>query len=173
MKFTEKGEVRLLVNTERSVGEIVTLHFEVRDTGIGIPLDKQKQIFEAFSQADSSLVRKYGGTGLGLTISTRLVQMMGGRIWVESEPGRGSSFHFTAEVKAAVLDRPLSAPEADGTSTSQNLATLMHAAQGRGSVEHDATIHRAAQGDCGPISLRILLAEDNEVNRELPASMRD
>ena len=77
LKFTEKGGVRLMLDSEHAEGDRVTLHFVVRDTGIGIPLDKQKQIFEAFSQADSSLVRKYGGTGLGLTISRQLVEMRG------------------------------------------------------------------------------------------------
>jgi CheY-like chemotaxis protein len=74
------------------------LHFSVRDTGVGIPSDKQSRIFEPFSQADGSMARKYGGTGLGLTICGRLVEIMGGRIWVESEPGLGSTFHFTAQL---------------------------------------------------------------------------
>ena len=72
------------------------VRFTVKDTGIGIPLEKQNEIFASFTQADNSTTRKYGGTGLGLTISRRLTEMLGGRIWVESEPGKGSSFHFTA-----------------------------------------------------------------------------
>jgi signal transduction histidine kinase/CheY-like chemotaxis protein len=96
IKFTEKGEVVLRVEAESRSGNDVVLHFAVRDTGIGIPKDKQALIFEAFSQADGSTTRQFGGTGLGLSISSRLVSMMNGRIWVESEPGVGSVFHFTA-----------------------------------------------------------------------------
>ncbi|MGH9395793.1 MAG: ATP-binding protein [Terriglobia bacterium] len=96
LKFTHHGEVALCAEAEHSEGSGVRLHFSVNDTGIGIPLEKQKIIFEAFSQADNSTTRQYGGTGLGLTISSRLVSMMDGRIWVESEIGSGSRFHFTA-----------------------------------------------------------------------------
>ena len=91
IKFTEQGEVVLSVQLLTHVGE-AQLRFTVTDTGIGISPEKQAAIFEAFKQADGSMTRKYGGTGLGLTISSRLVELMGGRIWVESELGEGSRF---------------------------------------------------------------------------------
>jgi PAS domain S-box-containing protein len=97
IKFTEHGEVVLRVQAEPRRNGDVQLRFSVADTGIGIPPEKQAIIFEAFSQADSSTTRRYGGTGLGLAISTQLVELMGGEISVESEPGRGSTFHFTAQ----------------------------------------------------------------------------
>jgi len=100
LKFTDHGEVSLRVLAEGGCAGKTTLHFIVADTGIGIPPEKQQVIFDAFTQADSSTSRKYGGTGLGLAITSRLVKMMGGRIWIESEPGRGSSFHFTSDVEA-------------------------------------------------------------------------
>ena len=104
IKFTERGEVIVEVNriesqglpTDSSPNHAVSLHFAVRDTGVGIPVEKQDAIFEPFTQADSSTTRQYGGTGLGLAISSQLVLLMGGRIWVESQPGQGSTFHFTA-----------------------------------------------------------------------------
>ncbi len=101
IKFTERGEIALKVQVEGQADDGRILQFTVTDTGIGIPEEKRESIFAPFSQADTSTTRKYGGTGLGLTISTRLVEMMGGRIWVESEVGRGSQFHFTAEVGVA------------------------------------------------------------------------
>ena len=101
IKFTHEGEVALKVDVEATDGEHRLLHFTVSDTGIGIPAEKQKLIFDPFSQADASTTRKYGGTGLGLTISTRLVNVMGGRIWVESEVGTGTQFHFTARFKSS------------------------------------------------------------------------
>jgi PAS domain S-box-containing protein len=101
IKFTEQGEIAVKVQIESQIGTDCILRFTVSDTGIGIPEDKRELIFAPFSQADTSTTRKYGGTGLGLTISTRLVEMMGGNLWVESEEGRGSQFHFTALLGAA------------------------------------------------------------------------
>ena len=98
IKFTHDGEVALKVEVESEEGSGRILHFTVSDTGIGIPPEKLQMIFDPFTQADTSTTRKYGGTGLGLTISTRLVAMMGGRIWVESQPGHGARFHFTVRV---------------------------------------------------------------------------
>ena len=99
IKFTAEGEVVVQVEVQEESEEEVLLHFSVRDTGVGIPLEKQQTIFEAFTQADSSMTRKYGGTGLGLAISSRLVNLMGGKIWVESDIGRGSTFHFTVRFR--------------------------------------------------------------------------
>jgi PAS domain S-box-containing protein len=99
IKFTGHGEVALNIHVEAEEGDDRILHFTVSDTGIGIPAEKQKLIFEPFAQADTSTTRKYGGTGLGLTISKRLVGLMGGDMWVESEVGRGTQFHFTARFK--------------------------------------------------------------------------
>jgi signal transduction histidine kinase len=101
IKFTSTGGVTLSVRQESQDSEHVTLRFSVKDTGIGIPLEMQKEVFSSFTQADNSMTRKYGGTGLGLAISRRLVELLGGRIWVESEPGIGSSFHFTARLGIA------------------------------------------------------------------------
>jgi signal transduction histidine kinase/DNA-binding response OmpR family regulator/integral membrane sensor domain MASE1 len=98
IKFTAQGEVALKVQLADEEG---ALHFIVSDTGIGIPLEKQKLIFDPFSQADTSTTRQYGGTGLGLTISLRLVTMMGGKIWLESQVGRGTQFHFTARLQGS------------------------------------------------------------------------
>jgi two-component system, sensor histidine kinase and response regulator len=96
IKFTEKGEVVLRVEQESQDSDGISLHFAVSDTGIGIPAEKQELIFEPFSQADTSTTRRYGGTGLGLSICSRLIGMMNGRIWLESEAGHGATFHFTA-----------------------------------------------------------------------------
>ena len=96
VKFTQKGEIIVSTRVKEKDEDSVTLQFTVRDTGIGLTEEQKGRLFQAFSQADTSTTRKYGGTGLGLTISRRLVEMMGGEIWVESEPGKGSEFFFTA-----------------------------------------------------------------------------
>ena len=107
IKFTSKGEVALKVELEGVDNSDHVLHFTVSDTGIGIPPEKRKLIFDPFTQADTSTTRKYGGTGLCLTISSRLVTMMGGRIWVEGEVGCGTQVHFTAKFKSPAKAAPV------------------------------------------------------------------
>jgi PAS domain S-box-containing protein len=102
VKFTEEGEVLVLVDSKPSgMDNIYEVHFAVKDTGIGIPQDRIGSLFQSFCQVDMSTTRKYGGTGLGLAISKRLAELMGGRIWAESEMGKGSTFHFAIKAKAA------------------------------------------------------------------------
>jgi signal transduction histidine kinase/CheY-like chemotaxis protein len=115
IKFTASGEVVVKIENLSPSGEFVELHFKVTDTGIGIPPDKHKLLFNAFSQADSSTTRKYGGTGLGLAISALLVELMGGKIWVESTADVGSTFHFTARFDrvAAKTEHPAPARQAE------------------------------------------------------------
>ncbi len=118
IKFTDEGEVALKVQLELEEGNRVTLHFVVSDTGIGIAQNKLESIFESFAQADTSTTREYGGTGLGLTISRRLIELMGGTIWIESELGVGSHFHFTL-----LLDRSEAKPgKGDGSAPQEMLA---------------------------------------------------
>ncbi|GEM_PF-1383281 len=106
VKFTERGEVVVTVDST-STSEGLQIHFSIRDTGIGIPEDEQPRLFQPFSQLDSSTTRRYGGTGLGLVISKRLTEMMGGGIWVESSRGEGSTFHFTIIAEAGPEPEPL------------------------------------------------------------------
>ena len=101
VKFTKKGEIAIKVHVQSEDGPNRIICFTVSDTGIGIPAEKLALIFDPFSQADTSTTREFGGTGLGLSISTQLVEMMGGKIWVESEPGQGSQFHFTVTVQVS------------------------------------------------------------------------
>jgi TMAO reductase system sensor TorS len=140
IKFTEHGEVRVRASVTERQGDTCVLRFEVRDTGIGIAPDALANIFDAFSQADGTMRRKYGGTGLGLTIAKQLAHVMGGQIGVDSLPGRGSTFWFTVRVPAlAARGATDSAPAAEAIPAS--------------------------------FSGRVLLAEDNPVNRELAVAM--
>ncbi len=104
VKFTPAGEVRIQVSEDGDQG---VLRFAVHDTGVGIPPEQRERIFDAFAQADGSITRKFGGTGLGLTISTRLIERMGGRIWLESEVGKGTTFYFTARLEPAAPELEL------------------------------------------------------------------
>jgi len=123
IKFTDRGDVVVGVEAESQTGDAICLHFVVRDTGIGISPEKQKLVFEPFAQADGSMSRRYGGTGLGLAISARLVEIMGGRLWVESKPGQGSTFHFTANF-GVPTDPAFEAHPAE-TVTLENLCALV------------------------------------------------
>ena len=144
IKFTDSGEVKVRIAPEAGASDPGTLRFTISDTGIGIPKEKLGAVFERFTQADSSTTRKYGGTGLGLTISKRLVELMGGRIWVESDVGKGSVFAFSLPLQVWTEDMPLV----------------------------DVSIGTAPELPLRP--LRILLVEDSEDNRTITlAYMRD
>ena len=110
IKFTEKGEIVVRLAVDSLDGRRATIRVSVCDTGVGIAPEKQVHIFDAFAQEDTSTTRKYGGTGLGLTISNRLVRLMGGRLWVESQPGRGSTFFFTLELGVDATEPPAAQP---------------------------------------------------------------
>ena len=101
IKFTHRGEIAIQVSIDSEEGRQRVVRFTVSDTGIGIPPEKQASIFSPFTQVDSSTTRKYGGTGLGLTISRRLASLMGGSTWLESKPGHGSQFHFTSRFEVS------------------------------------------------------------------------
>ena len=139
IKFTQHGQVAVQVGIKAQMENRAVLHVSVSDTGIGIPREKQQTIFELFTQVDGSASREYGGTGLGLAISAQLVEMMGGDIWVESEEGRGSTFHFTAQLERAPV------PDARNASGGKDMIEASDSER----------------------PLRILLAEDNVVNQRL------
>ncbi|HEX7446285.1 MAG TPA: PAS domain S-box protein [Pirellulales bacterium] len=145
IKFTERGGVRVEIAADPPDGERAMLHFTIIDSGIGIAPEKREVIFQAFEQADSSTTRRFGGSGLGLAISKKLVELMRGRIWAESELGRGSRFHFTA--RFGVAAGPVATPRASLPLNEQPAAT--------------GSETRAAR------HLQILLAEDSVVNQKL------
>jgi signal transduction histidine kinase/CheY-like chemotaxis protein len=129
IKFTERGQILVQVQVESTAADAMMLHYFVSDSGIGIPKSKQQAVFEPFRQADGSTTRKFGGTGLGLTISSTLVELMGGRLWLDSEPHEGSTFHFT--VRLGITEERPEVPAAELT------------------------------------NLRVLIVDDNEVNRRI------
>ena len=150
IKFTSHGSVSVSVNIVEQTTSSKVLKFCVSDTGIGIPKDKQDLIFEAFTQADGSLTREFGGTGLGLAICSQMVALMNGKIWVESEPGRGSNFYFTAKFDVAVRD---------GNNGQSPFPVVTASANGDAKQTHTET------------PLRILVVEDNAVNQRLTARL--
>jgi len=139
VKFTERGRVVISVFSRKLEGDDYEIHFSVKDTGIGVPEDKLGRLFQSFSQVDASTTRRYGGTGLGLVISKKLVEMMGGKIWVESIAGRGSTFHFTIQAE----------------STLKEPVDTFKAISRFGADIQENSDH----------GLQILLAEDNQVNQ--------
>jgi CheY-like chemotaxis protein len=144
IKFTSRGSVTVAVVAEPISAGVLEIQIAVRDTGIGIAPEKQHGVFEAFNQADTSTTREFGGTGLGLTICARLVQLMGGRIWLESVVGQGSTFRFTVQVQAVqeVAKPALGAYEA--------------------AVSADLTVQP---------SLQVLLVEDHPINQMLATTL--
>ncbi len=145
IKFTHEGSVDIKVESANVDAEDVRLTFAVVDTGIGIPQDKQEGIFEIFTQADTSTTRKFGGTGLGLAICKRLVEMMNGRIWIDSQEGVGSKFFFTVQLKVKQGETALS---------SNRLKTAVSSAQ-REALGRELRI------------LNVLLVEDNKLNQKI------
>ncbi|MBI5713889.1 MAG: response regulator, partial [Chloroflexi bacterium] len=136
---TQQGNVVVRIAVDRREATVVVLHFTVKDNGIGIPADRLDRLFQSFSQVDASTSRKYGGTGLGLAISKRLCEIMGGTMWVESEAGKGSIFHFTLQAEVSGVTQPLQLK--------------------------DQPLFDPGLGQRLP--LKILLAEDNAVNQKL------
>jgi two-component system sensor histidine kinase/response regulator len=150
LKFTAEGQVELKGTVDEIEDEASILHFLVSDSGVGIAPEKLEMIFESFNQADASTTRQFGGTGLGLTISRRLVEMMGGRIWVKSQLGQGSHFHFTVRLGT----------RRGGLENSARTITPQR-------VKAQAAYAR----EDGSNALRILLAEDNRVNQKVATSL--
>jgi signal transduction histidine kinase/CheY-like chemotaxis protein len=181
IKFTERGEIALRVTRTTGAPEAIVLHCSVTDTGVGIPLNRQGSIFEAFTQADGSVTRTYGGTGLGLTISSQLVRLMGGQIWVESVAGQGSTFHFTVNLAMAIGPAvPVTPGDAvdleglavlivDDNATNRHLLAAMVTGWGMlpalatGALDALATL-RAAEASGRPFSLVLTDAQMSEID---------
>jgi hypothetical protein len=148
IKFTDRGGVALRVQQDAGDDQSIWLHFQIQDTGIGIPPEKVPHVFNAFEQADGSTARRFGGTGLGLTICRKLVETMGGRIWLESAAGKGSTFHFTT---------PMAAPRTTGSHVSGGTTQFEKNPAGDGQRSMSERKEH----------LNVLLAEDNLINQQL------
>jgi CheY-like chemotaxis protein/nitrogen-specific signal transduction histidine kinase len=145
LKFTDRGEIELSASSKVLEPDLYEIHVTVRDTGIGIPQSQQERLFQSFSQIDGTATRKYGGTGLGLAISKKLCEIMGGRMWVESDSGKGATFHFTFQAKAE-----------------ESSATQMSEA----SFQLDRAL-------ASKLPIRILVAEDNALHQKVSLLMLD
>jgi PAS domain S-box-containing protein len=161
IKFTDAGSVSVEVARKRGTDDGVELHFSVRDTGIGIAVERQREIFEPFAQGDPSATRRFGGTGLGLAISARLVELMGGRIWIDSEPGEGSTVHFTVRLGAVPEATQRASPPASASPGQREPA------DGTASARDALRPHPASTSR----GLRVLVAEDNAVNQRLTVAL--
>jgi CheY-like chemotaxis protein len=173
VKFTECGQVMVKVHADYPGSQAIRLHFAVQDTGIGIPIEKQAKVFESFTQVDGSMARRYGGTGLGLTITRRLIELMGGQIWVKSDVGQGSTFHFTVILSLPRTDMLAETSEAirDLEGAVRDVET---AEKDQAILSHDSSIAEddSLPADLSPLQQRqgrlcILLVEDNRVNQQL------
>lgn len=171
IKFTGAGEVSLCCDKKDHTNKSVTLQFSVTDTGIGLSKEKFDQIFERFSQADMNTMSQYGGTGLGLSISKQLVELMGGKIWVDSVPGKGSKFNFT--VKFPINHRKLYAIPANASNGVKCVGEMVESNPER--YVNESPDSPPAQGNpLGSLRhdpLKILLVEDNDINRKMAANI--
>jgi PAS domain S-box-containing protein len=162
IKFTESGEVVVDVNPEEMTDRSAVLHFTVRDTGIGIPLEKQQKIFEEFAQADSSTTREFGGTGLGLAISSRLIELMNGRVWVESKAGSGTTFHFLIRLGVVEDQTPKRPAE---LARLAGMSVLI--------VDDNSTNRRILEEIIGHWQMQPVLAESGQQALDIVNSFRD
>ena len=161
LKFTDRGSIRVACRWVQQRGDQVELRFEVTDTGIGIPAEAQQTLFKTFQQADSSTTRRYGGTGLGLAITKRLAELMGGEVGVQSIPGQGSTFWFTAWIKVSPVAAAQSLPPAS--------VVRLDAATPPGAFGHGEimTMSPPAETSFALEGIRLLLVEDHPVNQEV------
>jgi signal transduction histidine kinase/ActR/RegA family two-component response regulator len=177
VKFTDEGEVEISVTSEECKDCRCLLHFAARDTGIGIPRDRMDRLFQSFSQMDMTTTRKYGGTGLGLAISKRLVEIMGGRIWAESNPGMGSTFHFVLGVDASLDQLPKQKDAASSPKGGSHVHACAHSpahapAPAYAPAHAHAYAYAYAHADAdADTNTRILLVEDNAINQKVVSKM--